>query len=92
MKAWIAILLLGACAGLQAAEDARHARHERQRLTEQWLTIQREGSQASRHAQTATAAERELANQRWLESYKFAIPERYYGDSMSVDGGSSSSE
>ncbi len=92
MKVWIAILLMGACSGLQAAEDARHARHERQRNTEQWLSIQREGSQASRHAQTASAAERELANQRWLESYKYAIPERYYDDGMGVDGGSSSSE
>ncbi|MCO6056574.1 DUF3613 domain-containing protein [Pseudomonas sp. MOB-449] len=92
MKTWIAIVLLGACCGLQAAEDARHARHERQRQSDQWLSIQREGSQASRHAQTAAPAERELANQRWLESYKYAIPERYYGDGMSMDSGASSSQ
>lgn len=92
MKIWITILLLAAGTGLQAAEDARHARHERHRLSDQWLSIQREGSQASRHAQTASATERELASQRWLESYKYAIPERYYGSGMSVEGGSSSSE
>lgn len=89
MKVSIAILLMGACAGLQAAEDTRH---ERQRVSEQWLGIQRDGSQATRHAQTASAAERELANQRWLESYRYAIPEQYYGNGMTVDSGSSSSE
>lgn len=92
MKVWIALLLLGTCCSLQAAEDARHARHERHRLSEQWLSIQREGSQASRHLQTATPTERELANQRWLESYKYAIPERYYDDSMESGLGASSSE
>ncbi|MDE3737418.1 DUF3613 domain-containing protein [Pseudomonas resinovorans] len=89
MNVWITILLLGACCGLQAAEDPRHARHERQRQSEQWLSIQREGSQASRHAQSATPAERELANQRWLESYKYAIPERYYGNDPEPGGSSS---
>lgn len=89
MKVWIAILLMGAGAGLQAAEDARHARHERQQLSDQWLSIQREGSQASRHAQAASATERELANQRWLDSFKYAIPERYYGSGMTVESGSS---
>lgn len=90
MKTRIVILLLGASCALHAAEDSRDARPEPQRLSEQWLGIQRDGSQASRHSQTASATERELANQRWLETYKYAIPERYYGDDMSVDSGSSS--
>lgn len=90
MKAPVAVLLLGVCCGLQAAEDP--AQHDRQRLSDQWLSIQREGGQASRHTQTATPLERELANQRWLESYKYAIPERYYDDSMASGLGSSSSE
>ena len=85
MKTLIGLLLLAASLGLQADEDPR----ERQRLSEQWLSTQREGIQASRHAQTATPTERELANQRWLESYKYAIPERYYGDGLEPGGSSS---
>ncbi|OWJ94426.1 hypothetical protein B6S59_13815 [Pseudomonas sp. A46] len=89
MKTLIGLLLLAASLGLQADEDPRERQPERQRLSEQWLSTQREGIQASRHAQTATPTERELANQRWLESYKYAIPERYYGDGLEPGGSSS---
>ncbi|MFC5696984.1 DUF3613 domain-containing protein [Pseudomonas sp. GCM10022186] len=92
MKTWIAILMLGCCCSLPAAEDARHARHERQRLSEQWLATQREGGQASRQVQTATPLERELAGQRWLDSFKYRIPERYYGNAMIPESGDSASE
>lgn len=51
--------------------------------TERWLQLQREGTVKSEYVQTATPAERELAMQRLLESYKYPIPE-YYGDE---DGG-----
>lgn len=47
--------------------------------TERWLQLQREGTQKSQFTQTATPAERELAMQRLLESYKHPIPE-YYGE------------
>lgn len=40
-----------------------------------WLSIQREGTQASLHEQQATAVERELSYQRFLESYTHPIPE-----------------
>ena len=50
---------------------------------ERWLQLQREGTQKSKFTQTATPAERELAMQRLLESYKHPIPE-YYGEE---DGG-----
>lgn len=43
--------------------------------TEYWLRLQRDGLQASRHAQVSTPAERELSMQRWLESHKHPIPE-----------------
>ena len=46
---------------------------------ERWLQLQREGTQQSKFTQTATPAERELAMQRLLESYKHPIPE-YYGE------------
>ena len=46
---------------------------------ERWLQLQREGTQKSQFTQTATPAERELAMQRLLESYKHPIPE-YYGE------------
>jgi len=51
--------------------------------TEMWLQLQREGNSASKKVQTATPAERELAMQRLLDSYKHPIPE-YYGE---ADGG-----
>lgn len=51
--------------------------------TERWLQLQREGTEKSKYTQTATPAERELAMQRLLESYKHPIPE-YYGEE---DGG-----
>lgn len=52
--------------------------------TEMWLQLQREGSAASNHVQTATPAERELSMQRLLDSYTHPIPE-YFGED---DGGS----
>lgn len=43
--------------------------------TGNWLSIQREGEQASPHEQQATDVERELSYQRFLESYTHPIPE-----------------
>ncbi len=51
--------------------------------TDRWLQLQREGNAASNKVQSATPAERELAMQRLLESYKQPIPD-YYGE---TDGG-----
>jgi len=44
-------------------------------LTEQWLQLQASGKAASTRTQQASAAERELANQRLLDSYSHPIPE-----------------
>ncbi|MFI8480641.1 DUF3613 domain-containing protein [Pseudomonas sp. NPDC078700] len=45
--------------------------------TESWLAIQRDGRAASAKLQSATPAERELAYQRWLDSYSHPIPDFY---------------
>ena len=88
MKAWWMIMLMSVSWTLPAAEATTEAPKERPLLTDDWLAIQRDGTQASLQPPRATPAERELSHQRWLESFKYAIPERYYGDSMSVDGDS----
>ncbi|EJM81741.1 MULTISPECIES: DUF3613 domain-containing protein [unclassified Pseudomonas] len=45
-----------------------------QQGTEQWLQLQIRGVVASPNLQTASAAEREQAMQRWLNSFNFPIP------------------
>jgi len=44
-------------------------------VTDAWMNVQVDGSQASSVPQVATAAEKELANQRLLDSYQHPIPE-----------------
>ncbi|KAA8694199.1 Uncharacterized protein ALO80_00113 [Pseudomonas caricapapayae] len=48
-----------------------------QKQTETWLQLQASGKAASTTPQVNTAAERDLSLQRWLETYKYAIPEHY---------------
>ncbi|MDQ7728159.1 DUF3613 domain-containing protein [Halomonas sp. SpR8] len=48
--------------------------------TDEWLQIQREGSQASSTPQRLSDQERELANQRWLDSFTHPIPDFYERD------------
>ena len=48
-----------------------------QAVTESWLTLQSSGKAASSTQQKASAAERDLAAQRLLESYKHPIPEYF---------------
>ncbi|QXI31309.1 DUF3613 domain-containing protein [Pseudomonas vanderleydeniana] len=50
---------------------------DQQQVTEQWLQLQIRGVVASPKLQTASATERDLAMQRWLNSYNYPIPERY---------------
>jgi len=52
-----------------------------QQGTEQWLQLQIRGVVASPHLQTASATERDLAMQRWLNSFNYPIPEFYDQDS-----------
>jgi len=51
-----------------------------QQETEGWLQLQSRNKAASEKTQTATAAERELAMQRWLKKYKYEIPDFYDPD------------
>ncbi|WP_085724832.1 DUF3613 domain-containing protein [Pseudomonas sp. R37(2017)] len=60
-----------------------------QQGTEQWLQLQIRGVVASPHLQTASATERDLAMQRWLNSFNYPIPEFYDQDQagdLSVSG------
>lgn len=59
------------------AQAAGEAPKERQTVTEQWLQIQREGQQTTPKPQVATPSEREMAYQRWLDSFKHPIPDFY---------------
>lgn len=55
--------------------------------SERWLRLQASGGAASQHLQSASPTERELANQRFLNSYEYAIPESFVEDSSGVGGG-----
>ncbi|NWC91353.1 MULTISPECIES: DUF3613 domain-containing protein [unclassified Pseudomonas] len=48
-----------------------------QKQTEGWLQLQVRGERASANVQKATPAERDVAMQRWLDSYKHPIPEYF---------------
>ena len=51
-----------------------------QQGTEQWMQLQIRGVVASPHLQTASATERDLAMQRWLNSFNYPIPEFFDQD------------
>ncbi|MFJ2691937.1 DUF3613 domain-containing protein [Pseudomonas sp. NPDC087336] len=51
-----------------------------QQETEGWLQLQGSNAAASTKQQTASAAERELAMQRWLKSFQHEIPEFFDQD------------
>lgn len=48
-----------------------------QATTESWLALQPSGKASSATLQKASAAERDVANERWLESFKHKIPEYF---------------
>ncbi|KNH27606.1 hypothetical protein ACS77_10625 [Pseudomonas syringae] len=51
-----------------------------QKGTEQWMQLQIRGIVASPKLQTASATERDLAMQRWLNSFLYPIPEFFDQD------------
>jgi Protein of unknown function (DUF3613). len=51
-----------------------------QQGTEQWMQLQIRGVVASPKLQTASATERDLAMQRWLNSFNYPIPEFFDQD------------
>lgn len=58
-----------------AEEPPRKPRAET--ATEAWLQVQASNREASRVHQAQTDKERDQAMQRWLDSYKYAIPDFY---------------
>lgn len=63
-----------------------------QKSTEDWLQLQVNGRAASTNPQPAKPAERDAAMQRWLDSFKYPIPEFYEqkkGGSVSGSSGGS---
>ncbi|MGH8438040.1 MAG: DUF3613 domain-containing protein [Pseudomonas sp.] len=53
-----------------------------QQGTEAWLQMQARNEQASKIPQSATPKEREQSMQRWLDSYKYVIPDFYRWESV----------
>ncbi|WEK31859.1 MAG: DUF3613 domain-containing protein [Candidatus Pseudomonas phytovorans] len=73
------VMLLACCVGsatLQAEESPRHAPLD-ETATERLLRVQSSGEQASRRLQVQTARERDQSMQRWLDTYKYEIPDFY---------------
>ncbi|RMN97921.1 hypothetical protein ALQ50_02606 [Pseudomonas coronafaciens pv. coronafaciens] len=81
----VSIAMLLSASNTLANDDARPLTEQKQ--TETWLQLQASGKAASPKTQAATATERDLSLQRWLDTYKNKIPEFYEQDA----GGSFSS-
>ncbi|MDD1012908.1 DUF3613 domain-containing protein [Pseudomonas rubra] len=54
-----------------------------QQTTEAWLQLQARNLEASKIPQTATPKERDQSMQRWLDSYKYVIPDFYRWEKVS---------
>lgn len=78
------LLPIFAAGMLHAAEEYPPLLNNPESQTQKWLQLQREGTAASPQVQSATAAERERAMQRLLDSFTHPIPD-YFGED---DGGS----
>lgn len=77
MQLTLLAALLSASVPLTALAIEPGPSSPQQKQTEGWLQMQVSGERASANVQKATPAERDLALQRLLESYKFPIPEYY---------------
>lgn len=80
MKRTIGRILLGAltlplCVACVTVPSSNTSQLRGAPLTDAWMNVQVDGTQASSEPQYATAAEKELANQRLLDSYEHPIPE-----------------
>ncbi|MBA6115579.1 DUF3613 domain-containing protein [Pseudomonas putida] len=71
------LIVLACCASAAMAQAEAPIREQQatQTATEALLQVQASGEQASNRLQVQTARERDLSMQRWLESYKYAIPD-----------------
>lgn len=70
------VLLLVVLPGLAQAMDPGPS-STAQSATEAWLQVQASGAQASKTPQTATPKERDQSMQRWLDTYKYVIPDYF---------------
>ncbi|MDD2060225.1 DUF3613 domain-containing protein [Pseudomonas sp. GD03860] len=78
---WVLLLALSNLPlAAQAIEEGPSSKA--QKGTETWLQLQARNQQASKKPQTATPKERERSMQRWLDSYKYEIPEHFEYDSV----------
>lgn len=72
----ILMLSLSALPWAACAIEAGPASKEQQ-ATENWLQMQARNEQASKIPQTATPRERDQSMQRWLDSYRYELPDFY---------------
>ncbi|EKT4481647.1 DUF3613 domain-containing protein [Pseudomonas putida] len=73
------VMVLACCVGsatLLAEENPRPPPLD-ETATERLLRVQSSGEQASRRLQVQTARERDQSMQRWLDTYKYEIPDFY---------------
>lgn len=83
MKAIGLLLVCLLSASVQAYEFEPRDKPRPPQATEGWLALQASGKAASNLPQTATPKEREQAMQRWLDSYKYVIPDFYRWEKVS---------
>lgn len=69
---------------VQAHEPPRRPPSET--ATEALLRVQSSGQQASLQPQVQTARERDQSMQRWLDSYKYPIPDYFRWTKMNSSG------
>lgn len=81
------LILLACCTTTShaLAQEPPRQQAAEQTATEALLRLQASGEQASNHPQVQTARERELAAQRWLDSYKYAIPDLFRWTKVTSD-------
>jgi hypothetical protein len=76
IKSLLALTLVVSASVALAQEELSMAGEQ----TSMWLSMQREGEQASTNPQAASAVQREKAAERFLKTYDYAIKESFYGD------------
>ncbi len=86
MKATGLLLLCVMGASAQALEFTVGEKPRPPQATEKWLALQADGKVASSVSQAQTPKEREQSMQRWLDSYKYAIPDFYRWEKVNSSG------
>ncbi|WDY58805.1 DUF3613 domain-containing protein [Pseudomonas sp. PSKL.D1] len=73
------MMVLACCVASMAALAEEYSRQppRDETATEALLRVQSSGEQASKRLQVQTARERDQSMQRWLDTYKYEIPDFY---------------